>query len=190
MDLSSSWKKANLNWVALVWMGYIIHHNKVRISRALSLIERACSIRVQQHGAELKLSRHLPICIMSDQFPNFSLAFPKLEVEFWNQRVGNYQQKNQIKVCKHAKSRIWRYHIVKSSFSTQNCQVSALFPAFIAVRKIVPFFLQSILCLADGREGRLAKKRMFIKWPPASAEILDKMAAALAHFVHNGVQII
>ena len=24
----------------------------------------------------------------------------------------------------------------------------------------------------------------------ASAEILDKMAAALAHFVHNGVQII
>ena len=34
-----------------------------------------------------------------------------------------------------------------------------MFPAFIAVRKTVPF-LQSILCLADEPEGRLAKKRM------------------------------
>ena len=122
----------------------------------LSLIERACSIRVQLHGAELKLSRHLPICTMSNQFPNFSLAFPKLEVEFWNKRVGNYQQKNQIRVCKHAKSRIWRYHIVKSLFSTQNCQVSALFPAFIAVRKIVPLFtIDFVPCRWAGRSPGL-----------------------------------
>ena len=40
----------------------------------LSLVERACSTSIE-HGAELKLSRHVPNGTMFDLFWNFSLAF-------------------------------------------------------------------------------------------------------------------
>ena len=39
---------------------------------------------------------------MSDHFPDFSLAH-YLKVKFRKKRAGKQQQKNQTKVCKHAK---------------------------------------------------------------------------------------
>ena len=41
-----------------------------------------------------------------------------------------------------------------------------------------------------GVKAVLCRPPLFSIKKPASAEILDKMAAALAHFVHNGVQMI
>ena len=50
----------------------------------LSLVERACSTSIE-HGAELKLSRHVPNGNMFDLFWNFSLAFSSIESEISEQ---------------------------------------------------------------------------------------------------------
>ena len=46
-------------------------------------------------------------------FQDFSLFFfLKLKVKFRNKRVGKWKQRNQIKVCKHARRRNRRYYKV------------------------------------------------------------------------------
>ena len=54
-----------------------------------------------EHGAELKLSHHLPICAMSDNqafnhFPDFSLAFFFWFIEFWSKEVATEKTKQRF----------------------------------------------------------------------------------------------
>ena len=59
------------------------------------------------------MSRDLPNCTMFDLFRDFLLAFFRyLKGKFRNKRAGKQQQKNERKICKHAKCRNLRYYNV------------------------------------------------------------------------------
>ena len=66
-----------------------------------------------EHKAELKLSRRLPNCTMSDFLREFSLfLFSLIESEISEQASLQITKEEPKKVCRHARRLNWRYYKV------------------------------------------------------------------------------
>ena len=73
-----------------------------------------------QYRAELKLSRRLPNCTMSDFLRDFSLVFFSLiEIEISEQASRQITTEEPKKVCKHTRRLNWRYYKVSRDENPQ-----------------------------------------------------------------------